>query len=104
VLPAQVRELNAPLSSLANLQLTVRKEDVGRGGGDRTITPDANAQVIHSTYRSNRKNRQNRMSKVHGGYTERGSGTFSSEYATQTKHSLLITASPQTHSPQRFQK
>ena len=30
------RELNAPLSSLANLQLKVTKEDIGRGGGDRT--------------------------------------------------------------------
>ena len=37
VLPAQVgRELNAPLSSLADLQLTARKENIGRGGGDRT--------------------------------------------------------------------
>ena len=36
VLPAQVgRELNAPLSSLADLQLTARKENIGRGGGDR---------------------------------------------------------------------
>jgi hypothetical protein len=52
-------------------------------GGIRTRRPVAEAQVIHSTYRSNRKNRQNRMSKVHGGYTERGSGTFASEYATE---------------------
>jgi hypothetical protein len=38
VLPAQVaRELNAPLSSLANLQLTVRKGNIGRGGGDRKL-------------------------------------------------------------------
>jgi integrase len=37
VFPAQVAcELNAPLSSLANLQLTVRKGNIGRGGGDRT--------------------------------------------------------------------
>jgi len=37
VLPAQVAcELNAPLSSLENLQLTVKKGNIGRGGGDRT--------------------------------------------------------------------
>src|SRR5580658_9084846 len=37
VLPAQVAcGLNAPLSSLADLQLTVRKGNIGRGGGDRT--------------------------------------------------------------------
>ena len=36
VLSAQVLGLNAPLSSLANLQLIVRKGNVGRGGGDRT--------------------------------------------------------------------
>jgi hypothetical protein len=36
VLPAQAAYgLNAPLSSLANLQLTVRKGSIGRGGGDR---------------------------------------------------------------------
>jgi hypothetical protein len=53
LLPAQVaRELNAPLSSLANLQLTVRKEDVGRGGGDRTATLSQAVQCLcHSTSR-----------------------------------------------------
>jgi integrase len=33
VLPAQVVELNAPLSSLADLQVAVRKGNIGRGGG-----------------------------------------------------------------------
>src|SRR5260370_978946 len=37
--PTSEFRLNAPLSSLANLQLTVRKEDVGRGSGDRKCIP-----------------------------------------------------------------
>jgi hypothetical protein len=44
---------------------------VGRGGGDRTIKPIADTYVIHSTFRSIRKNR---MSEVHGGYMGRVSG------------------------------
>ena len=40
VLPAQLAcELNVPLSSLANLQLIVRKGNIGRGGGDRNCIP-----------------------------------------------------------------
>ena len=40
-----------------------------RGGGDRTIRPVGNTQLVHSTYRENRNNRTNRMSEVHGGDT-----------------------------------
>jgi len=50
VLPAQVAcELNAPLSSLANLQLTVRKGKIGRGGGDRNYDRIGNKGVLRST-------------------------------------------------------
>jgi len=40
-----------------------------RGGGDRTIRPVGNTQLVHSTYRENRNNRTNHMSEVHGGDT-----------------------------------
>jgi len=58
---------------------------VGRGGGDRTIKPDANAQVIHSTYRSNRKNRQNRMSRYTAGTRSGGRAHYGYSMGTKYK-------------------
>jgi hypothetical protein len=49
VLPAKVAGLNAPLSSLANLQLAVRKGNIGRGGGDRNYDCVGNNGVLRST-------------------------------------------------------
>jgi hypothetical protein len=64
------------------------KGKIGRGGGDRTIKAIASAQVIHSTFRSIRKNRQNRMSEVHGGDT--GFGLSVPALPQYRHHSLLF--------------
>jgi hypothetical protein len=73
----------------------LKRLKVGGAGGIRTLMTTENAQVIHSTFRSIRKNRQKRMSEVHGGYAT----TFGSEYITKPTRSMEPTPSSNQTKP-----